>query len=57
MFRTYHQQKICFVNYFCKYIAQNITFQKKEEANEIQHSQNNYFSFNTSENVYAFRYL
>ena len=45
------------MNYFCTYIAQNLLFQKKEEANEIQCSQNNYFLFNTSENIYILRYL
>ena len=32
-------------------------FQKKEEANEIQRSQKNYFLFITSENIYIFRYF
>ena len=43
--RSYLQQKICFVNSFCSYIAKNILFWKKEEANEVQLSRNNYFFF------------
>ena len=52
----YLQQKICFMNSFCTYIAQNLLLQKKKEANRMQCSQNNYFSFNTSENIYIFMY-
>ena len=39
----YLLQKIFFVNSFCMHIAQNMFFQKKEEAIEIQRSQNKYF--------------
>ena len=35
--------KTYLTNYFCKYIAQNHLFQKKDKANEIQRSQNIYF--------------
>ena len=45
------------MNYFCSYIAQNLIFQKKDEPNEIQRSQNKYFSFTTSENIYIFMWF
>ena len=45
------------MNSFCTYTAHNILLQKNEESNEIQRSQNNYFLFNTTENIYTFMYF
>ena len=42
------------MNTYCAYIAQYFPFQKKEEANEIQRSQNKFFLFNTSEDTLIF---
>ena len=42
---------------FVRTLHKILFFGKKEEANEIQHIQNNYFSFNTSENTYIFMYF
>ena len=42
---------------FCTRISQNTLFLIKEEANEIQRSQKNYFLFNTSENIFIFVYF
>ena len=36
------------------YISKKLLFQTTEEANEIQRSPKNYFSFSTSEHVYVF---
>ena len=50
----YFQQNIYFMNSFFTYIAQNLLFHKKEDANDIQRSQNKYFFFATSEDIYIF---
>ena len=40
------------MNYFGTYFAQNILLGGKEKASEIKRSQNNYFLFDTLENIY-----
>ena len=51
-----HQQSIFLVNFLYRHCTQ-YHFNKKEQANEIQRSQNNLFLFDTSESFDIFIYL
>ena len=50
----YIQKNIFHELFLYVYTAKNQLFQKKEEANDIQRSHNNYFLFTTSEDIYIF---